>query len=233
MSETESSARRGVRDRPIRQVEVDGDLATPGIHGDRVGRDESDDVREQPVFHGLDAVTQARLVVLGQDRDTLLRDDRAAVERCIDDVDRHARQTHAMLEGVADRGRAGERRQQRRMRVQDPVREGGQHARTDDPHVPGEHDQVRSRPGERFRQGVVIAAGDQCGVDALLAGPLERRACPVREDQDDRATELATLRCGVQCPQVGAGAGHADRDPRRSGRPTLVAHATDSSGPSA
>ncbi len=64
----------------------------------------------------------------------------------------------------------------------------------------------------------VVAARDERGLDPLLRGPVEGRAGPVGEDEDDLAAELAARRGGVERPQVGAGTRDADRDP--------AAHAT-------
>ena len=60
------------------------------------------------------------LVVAGEDRNRLLSDDRAAVERGIDDMDRYARDRDAVRKGIPDRVRAREGRQERRMGVEDP-----------------------------------------------------------------------------------------------------------------
>ena len=90
-----------------------------------------------------------RGVVAGQDRHGLLGDDRPAVEGRVDEVDGAAGDPHARGERVLDRVRARERRQERRMRVDDPAVERGQDGRPDDPHVAGEDDRVDPDRGER------------------------------------------------------------------------------------
>ena len=52
------------------------------------------------------------LVVAGEDRNRLLGHDRAAVERGVDEVDRRARDRDAVREGIPDRVRAREGRQE-------------------------------------------------------------------------------------------------------------------------
>ena len=104
------------------------------------------DPRQEPVLDGLDPRLEARLVVAGQDRDRLLGDDRAAVERRVDEVDGRPGHGRPVGERVAHGMRARERRQERRMRVDDPARIRGERHRPDEPHVAGQHDEVRRAP---------------------------------------------------------------------------------------
>jgi hypothetical protein len=108
--------------------------------------------------------------------------------------------------------------------VQDPSAERPEDARSDQPHVTGQHDHVRPRTPKDLGQRLVAAILDQRRIDPLLPGPVEGRAGTVREHQDDVATQLAALRRGMQRPQVRARARHADRDP--------PGHAIDSNRPS-
>ena len=85
-----------------------------------------DDARQQLVLDGVNAAQQRRLVVVGQHRDRLLGNDRAAVERLVDDVHRHPGHARAAGQRVGNRARARERRQQARMDVQDAAGERGQ-----------------------------------------------------------------------------------------------------------
>ncbi len=111
-------------------------------------------------------------------------------------MDRHARDRHAVGERIADGVGAREGRQQRWMGVDDAPRLGGEDGRAHDPHVAGQHHHVRPGGGERLCQHAVCATNHERGVDSLLHGPVEGRARPVREDQDDLAAELATFRGG-------------------------------------
>ena len=224
MSETDSRARRGRGGGGVGAVHVDRDVAAVrgDLHGTR--QEQRDGIRQQPVLDGLDALAQRRLVVVGQDRDRLLGHDRTAVERGVDQVDRHPGHAHAVRERIANGVGTRERRQQRRMRVQDPSRERLQDARPHHPHVAGKDDDIRPSPREGLQQRPVITALDERGIDPLLCGPVERRTRPVREDQDDVSAELTAHGGSLQRPQVGARPRHADGDP-----PT---HATDSRLPS-
>ena len=99
---------------------------------ERTGDDLRHRPRQQLVLGRPDPFVERRLVVAGQDRDRLLGHDRPAVERVVDEVDRAAGDRDAVRERVADGVGAGERRQQRRMRVEDPPAERGQDLRADD-----------------------------------------------------------------------------------------------------
>ncbi len=200
----------------------------PAVVGDPNGarHEQADDARKQAMLDGLDARPQARFVVAGQDRHRLLGEDRATVERGVDEVDRDAGHDHAMLEGVADAVRARERRQQRGMGVDDPARVGSQHERADQPQVPGQHHDIGAGAGERLGQRGVVATRDEGRVDPLLGSPVESWAGPIGDDEDDVAAQLAAGRGRMEGPEVGAGSGDGDRDPRR------FAHSTDPSGPS-
>ena len=69
-------------------------------------------------------------------------DDRTAVERLVDDVNGAAGDLRAVGDRVAHGVRPRERRQQRRVGVQDPARERGEHRRADEAHVACEDDHV-------------------------------------------------------------------------------------------
>ena len=131
---------------------------------------------QEPVLDRLDPLVERRLVVAGQDRDRLLGDDRAAVERLVDEVDRAAGHPDAVGERVADGVRAREGRQQRGMRVQDPARRTPRAPRPDDPHVAGEDDDVdrRGRGSRRARDVVgphgISAVSIPCSAAQTSAG---------------------------------------------------------------
>ena len=78
--------------------------------------DERDRPWQEPVLDGMDPRREAGLVVAGEHRDGLLEEDRSAVERLVDEVDRDAGHAHAVGQGVGHGMGAGERRQERRMR---------------------------------------------------------------------------------------------------------------------
>ena len=59
-----------------------------------------------------DPVVEGRLVVVGNDENGFLEDDRSAIERLVDEMNRRSTDPCAVLERVADRVSAGERRQQ-------------------------------------------------------------------------------------------------------------------------
>ena len=202
-------------DARVRAGEVHGHV--PAVDDQRIGQEQRDGPRQQPVLDGPDPVVEARHVVAGQDGDGLLRDDRPAVERRVDEVDRAAGHGHAVRQRVGDRVRARERRQQRRMRVEDPPGERGEDRRPDDPHVAGEDDRVDPDGGQRLGQRRVVAARDERGLDPLLRRPVERRARPVGEDEDDRRRRARRDRRPRRAP---AGSTPRPTRRRRSGRST-------------
>ena len=176
------------------------------------------------MLHGLDPRPEVCLVIVGQDRHGLLGDDRATVERLVDEVDGHAGDPHPVRQRVANGVCARERGQQRRVGVEDAAAECIEHARPDHAHVAGQHDHIGSGTGQHRSEGLVLAAVDHRRVDARFGGPVERGAVAVRKHQHDVAAELAAL-CGrLERPQVRARTGHADRDP--------PVHAIDSNRPS-
>ena len=147
------------------------------------------DPRQQPVLHRLDARAQRCPVVGRQDRDGLLGHDRPAVERLVDEVDGHARDRDPRRERVVDGMQPRERRQQRRMDVEDPAAERAQGAGSQDAHEAGQHDHVRVGLLETRRETHVprraVGMTRRRHVqhrDALLDGPLHARAdaCPRR-----------------------------------------------------
>ena len=95
----QGAARHG--DARVRAGEVHRHAAA--VDDQRVGQEKGHGARQQPVLHGPDPVMEARRVVAGQDLDGLLRDDRAAVERRVDEVDRAAGHGRAMRQRVSAR----------------------------------------------------------------------------------------------------------------------------------
>jgi hypothetical protein len=200
-------------------------VSAVGCDLDGPGREQRDGPREQPMLDGLDPLAQARLIVAGQHRDGLLRDDRPAVERLVDEVDGDAGDRDAVPERIADGVRPGERRQQRRMRVQDPPAIGVEHGRPDDPHVAGEHDQVGRAPATTSASApssppATSAVSIPCSAAQSSAG--HARSAKTRTMSPPRSPRREAA---MQRAQVGARARDPDRD--------AGAHATDSRGPSA
>ena len=207
--------------------DVDRHPPTPRRDRDGAGEDERDRAWQQAVLHRSDPVVQRLDVIAGQDRHRLLGKDRPAVERLIDEMDGAPGDRHAVRQGVGDGVRAGERRQQRWMGVEDAPGERGEDLRPDDPHVAREHDDIGLDRGEGRRQRRVVTARDQRRLQPEFGGPVERGAGPVGEDQRNPAADLVTVDGGRQRSQIGPGARDPDRDP-----PGTSGHATPSSGPS-
>ena len=130
-----------------------------------------------------------------------LRDDRPAVEARVDEVHRDARELHAVRDRLRRRVDAGERRQQRRVRVDDAQRERVDEVRGEHAHEAGEHDRldaVRAR-APRAARSSNASRGERRVIDDA------RRACPPRaararagasglvrdHDRDRRGRELA------------------------------------------
>ena len=116
----------------------------------------------------------------------------------------------AVGERVAHRVGARERRQERRMGVEDPVRVRRQDPRADDPHVAGQDDDIGPGGSQRIGQGGIVAARHERRVDPLLRGPVEGRAGAVgeRPGRSRRRARRAS-------PPRGAPAGSSRRPTRR------------------
>ena len=190
LSDTESSARRG-RGMAASARSRSTVTRRPPDAPDRACQEQRDRPRQQPVLDRPDPVVERRRIVAGQDRDRLLRHDRAAVERRVDEMDRAAGHLHAVGQRVVDGVAAGECRKQRWMRVEDPAVEGGEDGRADDPHVAGQHDRVDGGRDKGLGQRRVVATRNEGGLDPLLRRPVERRAGAIGEDEGDLAAELA------------------------------------------
>ena len=199
---------------------VDRDLAPRDLEG--TPEEERDCARKEPVLDGVESREQRRFVVTGQDLNGLGEDDGAAVERRVDQVDRHPGHAGARRERVADRVRSGKARQQRRMHVENPLRERVAERRADDAHEARQDDRIGAHGQERLCQrglrrlalGRVTCgeARQERGLEPRLPRPVERRAGPVGEDEHDPGAERAALDPGLEGPQVAAAPRHADRD---------------------
>ena len=128
------------------------------------------------VLLALDSRVQRGRIVGGQHRDRHLRDDRPAVEARVDEVNRHAGDLHAVRDRLRRRIDAGERGQQRRVRVDDPQRIAIDEVRREHAHEAGEHDELDAVRVERRDQRVLERLRDR-------RTPCDRRrspACPPR-----------------------------------------------------
>ena len=97
-----------------------------GVQPDRPAGDQPDGLDQQLVLDGMQPL-QDRVGVGGiGELERALEDDRAGVDAAVDEVHGDAEHLDAVVERLLHRAQPGERRQQRRMHVDDAVREGGQ-----------------------------------------------------------------------------------------------------------
>ncbi len=89
------------------------------------------------------------LVIVQLDTDRFLKQDRAGVERLVDEMDRDAGRLHASGQCVAHGVRAGKGRQERGMDVHDAAAESGQRSRPDETHVARQQHYLGSRMAKR------------------------------------------------------------------------------------
>ena len=183
------------------------------VAAERAGQERRDRSGEQPMLDRVEPGGERGLVIGRQDRHRLLGDDRTAIQRLVDQVDRDARDRDTRRQRVTHGMHARERRQQRRMDIEDaarPTRRGHAARR-----AAGSPARTRASPDAEASAShtrVVAAPGDQRRVDPLLRGPVERRAGSIGDDQRDVATELAASSRADQRPQVRAGATTRDRE---------------------
>lgn len=123
--------------------------------------------RQQPSLDNFDSLVQARLVVIGAHRYGLLREHRAGIDTRIDKVHRRPGDLHAVRQRVRNGMRAGKRRQQRRMGIDDPTTEPFEEARAEQLHEAGRDDQVGTELVDGVSQSFVprrairvVAQGD-------------------------------------------------------------------------
>ena len=152
------------------------DPCRSALDPDRARGEERDRPWQQAVLDRVDPRGEAGLIVAGNDRDRLLDQDRPAVERLVDEMDRDTGHRDAVRQRVGDRMGARESRQQRGMDVEDPSAERRQHPRPDDPHVARQNDDVDTDGGQRRLERGVVATRDEGGLEPGLGRPVERRA---------------------------------------------------------
>ena len=189
-------------------------------------------VREDPGGHPddqvpldhLDALVEGLLVVAVEHRDGLLREDRAGVGARVDQVHRAAGDPDAVGERVPHGVRAGERRQQGGVGVEDPLREGLEDRRAEDPHEPGAHQPVRAQLLQPGGEGRVPG-----GPAVVVAGPDDDRAAPRGRPRastagQSRSVTRATSSAGTS-PAATASASRAKRLPVPGGEHDESGHA--------
>ncbi len=215
LSETDRSARRGTGASAVRAAAVEPRAPRAGGHGDGAGDERGDGRGQEPVLDGVEAHQQRRLVVVGQDRDGLLGDDRAAVERRVDEVDGHAGHGDARREGVADGVQARERRQQRGMDVQHAAPERREHRPR---RRRGDSRRGRPRPAPTAASVSARTASSPPGTRtvSIPCSAAQSSAAQARSANTSTtsAAELRPAGRGDERPQVRAAARDADRDPR-------------------
>ena len=104
----------------------------------------------------LDAPLQRLLRVLVQHRHRRLRDDGPGVGALVHQVHRAPRHLHSMLQRLPVRMQPGEARQQRRVHVQHPAREGAEERRPHQAHEAGEARDAAAERGDGLHQRAVV-----------------------------------------------------------------------------
>ena len=151
------------------------------------------------MFRVMHAREERVQIVVLQDGDRFLRDDRPVVDLLVDQVHRDPGDLHTPLERIGHRAHPGEGGQERGVQVDDAFGEGGDELGPDDPHVARQREavdalgleQVAERPVVRGSVGEVLRLTDG-GLDAATPRPLQRhRLRPVRDHErhvraDDR-----------------------------------------------
>src|SRR5436309_1955441 len=153
---------------------------------------------QQPVLNLLDPGVQRLSRVALPDLHRFLEHDRAGVDALVDEVDRRTRDLDAMCERVLDRVRAGKRRQQRGVHVQDAAGKALEERCRQELHVAREDDELDASLGEPFRELLVpplsrleLHHWKGGGLDSGPRGPVERlRLRVVGRDRDDRQARV-------------------------------------------
>ena len=128
---------------------------------DRGGRNPVDDGGEELVLDALDARVEACRVIVREDGDGALGEDRPRVDASVDDVHRAAAHANASSDRLLGPVLAGKARQEGRVHVQDAPWQAPQHGCTQHAHEARQHDQLGFVLGDRRCQGFVpvIAVG--------------------------------------------------------------------------
>ena len=151
--------------------------------------------------------------------DGALEDHRSGVDAAVDEVHGDAEHLDPVVDGLLDRLQPRERRQQRRVHVDDRVRERCQELRAEQLHVAGEHHQLDAalaQPGgDRGVAGGPVGeadAGECLGRDPRLPGARERPRVRLVGGDRDQLHAVTAVRPVDQRLKVGAGARGQDAD---------------------
>ena len=174
---------------------IDSNGSPVRINRQRAGQRQRNGPRQKSMFDRMNPLVESGLGVPRQNRYGLLGDDRAAVQRCVHEMDRHARNLDARGQSVGNAVRARERRQQRRMQIEDPAYKRVERRRPDNSHVPGQDHELRRDGRERLGQNPILVRArrgitfrcrrNEQRLDPLLDRPIERGTGPIGEDQHD------------------------------------------------
>ena len=199
-----------LRDGRRRPGRVDRD--PPPVHPERTAEQERNRARQEPVLDRVEPLQERGLVIAGKHRDCLGKDDRAAIERRVDEVHSHAGHRSAGRERVADRVGPGEAGQERGVHVEDAAREGREDGRADEAHETGQDNRVRARGAERLGEHPVRLRpagglarpepGNERRVEARFGRPVEGRARAVGEHEHDPGRQGVARDPGLEGPQV-------------------------------
>ena len=151
---------------------------------------------EQLVLHRVQAAQHLTGILGLRQLDRALEDDRPGVDPAVDEVDRHPEHLDPVVERLLDGPQARKRRQQRRMDVDDPIRERRQELGAEQLHVAGQHDELHagSSAATSAIAGVPVRAvgerlaGKRPRGDSRLAGAGSARASGWSEATATRRT---------------------------------------------
>src|SRR5215213_10661423 len=150
------------------------------VERDAPGGDQAHRTRQQPVLYVVEELTSRRDVPMVRKVEGFLQEDRAAVHALVHEVDRHAGDLYAVLDGLLDRAEAREGGQERRVDVHDPPGEAADEGRREELHEPGQDDQLDAPLLEPVRERLVapravglLGQREDRGLDMRLLGPFE------------------------------------------------------------
>ena len=147
-----------------------------------------------------------------------MKDNWSFIAFFVDKMHRAAGKLHAMVKRLMLSFQTRERRQQRRMNVDDPIREPPNGVRPEDPHESrqdhgggaGLLDSITDLP----REGVTVTCPLHDGVrnPGVIGAVQPAHPCPIGEDQDDTGPEPAGPLGVDERLEVGAGTRDEDGD---------------------
>ena len=160
--------------------------------------------------------------VIVKNRHGGLKNDRPTIELRGDQMNRGARNADAVFEGLSLCVASRERRQQRRVDIECPVRKRIEQRGGHTPHETGQTDQIYPAVPEHFRKGSIVRLSTNVRfrihplrVDARIAGMCEAGGVPsIRDDDANRRVKAAVSSCDNDGSEVGAAAGNQDGNTR-------------------